>query len=84
MIYERYIGAFIQNTLKPLIEELDKLLGKCEHLKLTRDDIGAWLQHILLVEVVKTVIWGVVYVCGFFLFSTFLFSLLTSSPTPTP
>ena len=48
-----HIGAFILNTIKPLIEELDKLLGKCKHLKLGKEDIEQMLFKVIWLELNK-------------------------------
>jgi len=48
-----HIGAFIQNTIKPLVEELDKLLGKCEHLKIDKKTLENIIHLATDVELTK-------------------------------
>ena len=43
MLGKRHVGAFIQNTLKPCIEELDKILIKCERLKVDPESLRSAL-----------------------------------------
>ena len=57
----RHIGAFVTNVLKPLIEELDKLLGKCKHLKLTKKDINSMMLDLISLEVYKTKWYCILY-----------------------
>lgn len=57
----RHIGAFIQNTVKPLVEELDKLLGKCKHLKFKRKDIELMVKVVMDYSLIKTIIHSVTY-----------------------
>ncbi len=52
----RHIGAFILNVLKPAIEELDKLLGKCQHLKLDNSDIYDLLNGFAKLQIYKLII----------------------------
>lgn len=59
MLGERYIGAFIQNTLKPLIEETDKLLGKCQNLNI---DTNHLIDKLLHFELQKTCIKCLTYI----------------------
>ena len=47
------VGAFVRDTLKPLVEELDVLLGKCEHLKLSKDEIDKFLRIVIGMEYLK-------------------------------
>jgi hypothetical protein len=46
----RHIGAFIQNTLKPLIEELDKILEDCKTLKFTKEEIEKIIERFVWLE----------------------------------
>ena len=57
----RHIGAFIQNTIKPLIEELDKLLGKCEHLKFGKEELYILLNGLVRFEMDKIKLYCLVY-----------------------
>lgn len=59
MLGERYIGAFIQNTLKPLIEEADMLLSKCEYLNI---DTGKLLDKLIRFELQKTFVLSGTYI----------------------
>lgn len=69
MIDTHHIGGFIQNTVKPLVEELDKLLGKCEHLKITKEEITKLLNTVIVLEVFKvaaqSITWIFLGTCGF-------------------
>ena len=56
----RHIGVFIINTLRPLIEELDKLLGKCQYLCISRDDLYGIVRLMVELEIQKTIIKGMV------------------------
>ena len=63
-----HIGGFIMNTIKPLIEELDQLLGKCQYLKLDNEDISFLILHTVDFELKKVVLqlitWIILGVCG--------------------
>jgi hypothetical protein len=58
----RHIGAFIQNTVKPMIEELDKVLGKCENLKIDKEELQKIFANLLVFEMFKTVVYCATYV----------------------
>lgn len=70
----RHVGAFIQNTIKPCIESLDELLGKCKHLKLKHEQIMELAKLTLQLELQKTfmnVIGSIVMTLSF-LFTVYL------------
>ena len=57
----RHIGVFIINTLRPLIEEIDKLLAKCLYLKLENKSVEYILKIFIDLELKKTIIRGVIH-----------------------
>ena len=58
----RHFGAFIQNILKPIIEEADKVLGKCKNLHLTKKNICEIIHILLKYEIIKSVIYSITYI----------------------
>ena len=61
MVDTRHIGAFIQDTVKPIIESLDELLGKCVHLKLSRRELNKMIDLFVEVELIKTFAYCITY-----------------------
>ncbi len=57
----RHIGAFIQNTIKPLIEELDELLGKCKHLNMDKEERRKILDAFIALEIYKVGMYSMTY-----------------------
>ena len=52
-----HIGSFIANTVKPLVEELDKLLGKCSNLHLTKEELNKTIENFIEFELEKTYVY---------------------------
>ncbi len=50
----RSIGAFIQNTVKPLLEEVERLLSKHKNIEVV-------VHKVILLEVFKTMIYSLTY-----------------------
>lgn len=57
----RHFGAFIQNTLRSIVKEIDGVLSKCVYLTLTKEDIYTLIRLFLGFEVCKTMIISVTY-----------------------
>jgi len=62
MINTRHIGYFILHTIKPMIEELDEVLKKCEKINLRREDLELMVNHIIELEIEKSFIYCTTYV----------------------
>ena len=69
----RHIAYFIENILRPFIQELEQLFSKCEHLKIDKEEIRFYLISFLNYGLVKTLIWAgviclflVLFFIGFF------------------
>jgi hypothetical protein len=72
----RHIAYFIENIVRPFLKELDDLLGKCEHLKISSEDLSVYLSNVLAYGVVKTLIWaGVICFLAVLFFIGFCFGL---------
>lgn len=53
MIDTHHLGGFIQNTIKPLIEEVDSILNKCKNLKLKKKEIEYLIFKSIELEIEK-------------------------------
>ena len=49
-----HIGGFILNTIKPLIEEVDKILGECKNLNIDKEERMWLLKELMYLELAKT------------------------------
>jgi len=67
MIGNRHVGYFIHNTIKPLIEELDQLMGKCQNLKFDKVYFEEILSKLIELELSKATLYCVTYlaIAGF-------------------
>ena len=70
MIGSRHIGYFIMHTIKPLIEELDKVLSKCKVLNLNKYDLQKMINRIIELEICKSLIY-----CFFYSFMAIMICL---------
>ena len=70
----RHLGNFILNVLKPLIEETDKMLGKCEYLKLDDEDIVYILETTIDLTLKRALINAITYIIlgGMFCWSVWM------------
>ena len=62
MIGTRHLGYFIHHTLKPLIEEMDKIMGKCQNLKIDKYTLEYMFERLIWLEIHKALIY-----CGTYL-----------------
>jgi len=57
-----HIGAFVQNTLKPLIEELDSLFSRLERFGMDKEDIKHILAWLIDLEIKKIIWYSITYI----------------------
>jgi hypothetical protein len=57
----RHLGYFVAHTIKPLIEELDKVFSKCENLKFDKLYCEYILRQLIELELKKVIIYCVTY-----------------------
>ena len=60
----RHIGMFIETTLRPVIERVDQILGKCEHLKLDKNELRKMVDLFVEVELIKSAWYGIAWIVG--------------------
>ena len=58
----RHLGNFILNVLKPLIEETDRMLSTCEHLRVDGDDVIIILEETIELTLKRALINAVTYI----------------------
>jgi len=51
----RHLGTFIQNTIKPLLEQAERLLDKHMHLE-------SIINKLIVLEILKTIVYSFMYI----------------------
>ena len=62
MIGTRHLGYFILHTVKPMIEEIDKILEKCKNINLHGELIDSLILRVIELEIKKSLIYCVTYI----------------------
>lgn len=65
MLGSRHLGYFFIHTVKPIIEEIDKVLDKCRNIEIKGTDMKWLIEKVVMLEVNKSIIYAICYViCG--------------------
>ena len=61
MFDTHHVGGFIQNTMKPMIEEINKVLARCENIQMTKIEVQQLLDQFVTIEIIKTFVYCITY-----------------------
>lgn len=71
-----HIGAFIRETVRPLINELEVLMKKLKKMGVKSDQIEVMVDYVVQLEIIKTISYCITYVIiGVFFCLTLYFIL---------
>ena len=62
MIGTRHVGYFMLHTVKPMMEELDKILEKCNNIKIDSLTLDLMIKDVINLEIKKSIIYCITYI----------------------